>query len=87
MLIDCTTGEVTRPAIEQALTEDNLLWLDIWDTDEDTIALLGEVFSARTSRVRAVPPGRSSLLMAAGADTANLSGGKHDIGRGRGPVP
>ena len=44
MLIDCTTGEVTRPAIEQALTEDNLLWLDIWDTDEDTIALLREVF-------------------------------------------
>jgi magnesium transporter len=44
MLIDCTTREVTRPAIEQALTEDNLLWLDIWDTDDDTIALLREVF-------------------------------------------
>jgi len=44
MLIDCTTREVTRPAVEQALTEDNLLWLDIWDTDEDTIALLREVF-------------------------------------------
>ncbi len=44
MLIDCTTREVTRPAIEQALKEDNLLWLDIGDTDEDTIALLREVF-------------------------------------------
>ena len=44
LLTDCSNGEVTRPAIEQALKDDTLLWLDLADTDQDTIDLLGEVF-------------------------------------------
>jgi magnesium transporter len=44
LLTDCLTGEVTRPAIEQALKDDTLLWLDLADTDKDTIDVLREVF-------------------------------------------
>ena len=44
LLTDCLEGEVTRPAIEVALSGDKLLWLDLADTGPDTIALLREVF-------------------------------------------
>ena len=44
LLSNCLTDEVTRPNIERALKEDDLLWLDLADTDPDTIALLREVF-------------------------------------------
>ncbi len=44
LLTNCIDGEVTRPAIELALKEDMLLWLDLTDTGPDTIALLREVF-------------------------------------------
>jgi magnesium transporter len=44
LLTNCIEDEVTRPAIEQALKEGNLLWLNLADTGPDTIALLREVF-------------------------------------------
>jgi magnesium transporter len=44
LLNNCLEDEVTRPAIERALKEDTLLWLDLADTGPDTIALLREVF-------------------------------------------
>ena len=44
ILSNCLTDEVTRPNIERALKEDDLLWLDLEDTGPDTIALLREVF-------------------------------------------
>ena len=44
LLTNCIEDEVTRPAIEQALKEGSLLWLDLADTGPDTIALLREVF-------------------------------------------
>ena len=44
LLTDCVEDEVTRPAIELALKDDKLLWLDLADTGPDTIALLREVF-------------------------------------------
>jgi magnesium transporter len=44
LLTNCVEDEVTRPAIERALTEDSLLWLDLAGTGPDTIALLREVF-------------------------------------------
>jgi magnesium transporter len=44
LLTNCLTDQVTRPNIERALKEDDLLWLDLEDTGPDTIALLREVF-------------------------------------------
>jgi magnesium transporter len=44
LLTNCLEDEVTRPNIELALKEDKLLWLDLQDTDEETLALLREVF-------------------------------------------
>jgi len=44
LLTNCLEDEVTRPAIELALKDDKLLWLDLADTGPDTIALLREVF-------------------------------------------
>jgi magnesium transporter len=44
LLTNCLTDEVTRPAIEAALKEDKLLWLDLEGTGPDVIALLREVF-------------------------------------------
>jgi magnesium transporter len=44
LLTNCLEDEVTRPAIELALKDDKLLWLDLNDTGPDTIALLREVF-------------------------------------------
>ena len=44
LLTNCIEDEVTRPAIEQALNEGDLLWLNLADTGPDTIALLREVF-------------------------------------------
>ncbi len=44
LLTNCIEDEVTRPAIELALKDDKLLWLDLADTGPDTIALLREVF-------------------------------------------
>jgi magnesium transporter len=44
LLNNCLEDEVTRPAIERALTQDTLLWLDLADTGPDTLALLREVF-------------------------------------------
>ena len=43
ILTNCLTDEVTRPAIERALKEDELLWLDLDETGQ-IIALLREVF-------------------------------------------
>jgi len=45
LLTNCLEDEATRPAIERALKEDTLLWLDLADTGPDTIALLREVFN------------------------------------------
>jgi magnesium transporter len=45
LLTNCIDDEVTRPAIELALKDDKLLWLDLADTGPDTIALLREVFN------------------------------------------
>ena len=42
--MNCLEEEVTRPAIERALTQDTLLWLDLPDTSPDTLALLSEAF-------------------------------------------
>jgi magnesium transporter len=44
ILTNCLADEVTRPAIERALKEGELLWLDLDDTGPDTIAVLREVF-------------------------------------------
>ena len=44
LLKNCLEEKVTRPAIERALKEDTLLWLDLPDTSPDTLALLSEVF-------------------------------------------
>jgi magnesium transporter len=44
ILSNCLTDEVTRPNVERALNEDDLLWLDLADTGPDTIAVLREVF-------------------------------------------
>jgi magnesium transporter len=44
LLNNCLEDEVTRPAIERALTQDTLLWLDLADTGPDMLALLREVF-------------------------------------------
>jgi magnesium transporter len=44
LLTNCLEDEVTRPAIELALKDGKLLWLDLADTGPDTIALLREVF-------------------------------------------
>jgi magnesium transporter len=44
LLTNCLTDEVTREAIEVALKEDKLLWLDLQDTDEETLSLLRDVF-------------------------------------------
>ena len=43
LLKNCLEDEVTRPAIERALKEDTLLWLDMADTSPDTLALLRDV--------------------------------------------
>lgn len=44
LLTNCVEDEVTWPGIELALKEDKLLWLDLADTGEETLALLREVF-------------------------------------------
>ncbi len=44
LLTNCIEGEVTHQNIELALTEDKLLWLDLRDTDDETLALLRDVF-------------------------------------------
>ena len=44
LLTKCIEDEVTRPNIELALKEDRLLWLDLQDTNGETLALLREVF-------------------------------------------
>jgi magnesium transporter len=44
LLKNCLDVEVTRPAIEQALMQDTLLWLNLMDTDQDTLDLLRDVF-------------------------------------------
>ncbi len=44
LLTNCLEDEVTRPAIEGALKEDHLLWLDLAEAGPDTITLLREVF-------------------------------------------
>ena len=41
---NCIEEEATRPAIEQALMQDTLLWLNLMDTDQDTLDLLRDVF-------------------------------------------
>jgi magnesium transporter len=45
LLTNCIEEEVTRPAVEQALKEGSLLWLNLGDTGPDTITLLREVFN------------------------------------------
>jgi len=44
LLTNCIEDEVTRPNIELALKENRLLWLDLQDTDDETLTLLREVF-------------------------------------------
>lgn len=45
LLKNCVEDEPTRPAIERALKDDSLLWLDLADTSPDTLALLRDVFN------------------------------------------
>ena len=45
LLKNCVEDKPTRPAIERALKEDSLLWLDLADTSPDTLALLRDVFN------------------------------------------
>ena len=44
LLTNCLEDELTRPNIELALKEDRLLWLDLQDSDDETLALLRQVF-------------------------------------------
>jgi magnesium transporter len=44
LLTNCLEDEVTRQNIELALKQDKLLWLDLQDTGDETLALLREVF-------------------------------------------
>ncbi|HLK73413.1 MAG TPA: magnesium transporter CorA family protein [Streptosporangiaceae bacterium] len=44
LLKNCVEDQPTRPAIERALKDDSLLWLDFADTGPETITLLREVF-------------------------------------------
>ncbi|MGH3197988.1 MAG: CorA family divalent cation transporter, partial [Streptosporangiaceae bacterium] len=44
LLKNCVEDEPTRPAVERALKDDSLLWLDLADTGPDTLAMLREVF-------------------------------------------
>jgi len=44
LLKNCVEDQPTRPAIERALKDDSLLWLDFADTSPETITLLREVF-------------------------------------------
>jgi magnesium transporter len=44
LLKNCVEDEPTRPAIERALKDDSLLWLDLADTSQDTLDLLRDVF-------------------------------------------
>ncbi|HEV2251677.1 MAG TPA: magnesium transporter CorA family protein [Streptosporangiaceae bacterium] len=44
LLKNCVEDEPTRPAVERALKDDSLLWLDLADTGPETIALLRDVF-------------------------------------------
>jgi magnesium transporter len=44
LLTNCIEDEVTRPAIELALKEGKLLWLDLQGTDGEVLTLLREVF-------------------------------------------
>ncbi len=44
LLTNCIQDDVTRPNIELALKEDKLLWLDLQDTGDETLALLRDVF-------------------------------------------
>jgi magnesium transporter len=44
LLTNCIEDKVTRPNIELALKQDRLLWLDLADNSEETLALLREVF-------------------------------------------
>jgi magnesium transporter len=41
---DGQSAPVTRAAVEQALSDDRLLWLDLHGVDDDTVTMLGEVF-------------------------------------------
>jgi magnesium transporter len=44
LLKNCVEDQPTRPAIERALKDDSLLWLDVADTSPETIGLLRDVF-------------------------------------------
>ena len=50
LLTNCIEDEVTRPNIELALKENKLLWLDLQDTDDETLSLLREVFKIHVMR-------------------------------------
>jgi hypothetical protein len=45
LLKNCVEDEPTRPAIERAMKDDSLLWLDLADSGPDTLALLRDVFN------------------------------------------
>ncbi len=53
LLTSCLEGELTRPAIEAALKDGTLLWLDLADVGPDTIALLREVFQIHPLAIEA----------------------------------
>jgi magnesium transporter len=44
LLKNCVEDKPTRPAIERAMKDDSLLWLDFADTGPETITVLREVF-------------------------------------------
>jgi magnesium transporter len=44
LLKNCVEDQPTRPAIERALKDDSLLWLDLADTSPNTLDLLRDVF-------------------------------------------
>jgi magnesium transporter len=44
LLKNCVEDQPTRPAVERALKDDSLLWLDLADTSPNTLDLLRDVF-------------------------------------------
>jgi Mg2+ and Co2+ transporter CorA len=60
LLKNCVEDEPARPAIERALKDDSLLWLDLADTSPDTLALLRDVFKIHPLAVRTPSSASSS---------------------------
>ena len=75
LLTNCIQDEVTRPNIELALKEDKLLWLDLQDTDDETLALLREVFKLHPLAVEDARESVAALLGCRALEIVFTSGG------------